>query len=79
MKKVKKDEEGYYFGTAKVGEKGQIVVPKEARNLFDIQPGDTVVMVGDSAKGLYIVKSSAIKEFALETLSKVGVIKDKTN
>jgi len=79
MKKVKKDEEGYYFGTARVGEKGQIVVPKEARDLFGIKPGDTVVMIGDSSKGLYIVKSSAVKEFALNTLSKVGVLKNKAN
>ena len=79
MKKLTKDEdEGYFFGTAKVGEKGQIVVPKEARNLFNIKPGDTVVIVGDSAKGLYVVKSTAVKEFALKTLSSVGIIKNKT-
>jgi len=70
-------DEGYFFGTAKVGEKGQVVIPKIARDTFDIKTGDTLVMVGDSSKGIYIVKSSALKEFALKTLAKSGILKDK--
>ena len=42
------------FGTAKVGDRGQIVIPKEARELFNIQPGDTLVMLGDVKRGLAI-------------------------
>ena len=34
-----------FVGIAKVGEKGQIVIPKEARDMFDIKPGDTVVVL----------------------------------
>lgn len=63
------NNKNYYFGTAKVGEKGQIVIPKEARDLFDIKPGDSVVIVGSEGKGLGIAKSDAIKEFALKTLA----------
>ena len=37
----------HIFGTAKVGEKGQIVIPKDARTLFGIQPGDTLLILGD--------------------------------
>ena len=37
----------HIFGTAKVGEKGQIVIPKEARTLFGVQPGDTLLILGD--------------------------------
>ena len=37
----------HIFGTAKVGEKGQIVIPKEARTLFHISPGDTLLVLGD--------------------------------
>ena len=37
----------HIFGTAKVGEKGQIVIPKEARMLFGVQPGDTLLILGD--------------------------------
>ena len=41
----------HIFGTVKVGEKGQIVIPKEARTVFGIQPGDTLLVLGDEAGG----------------------------
>ena len=41
----------YIFGIAKVGEKGQIVIPKSAREVFDINPGDRLVALGDTKKG----------------------------
>ena len=44
----------HIFGTAKVGEKGQIVIPKEARDLFHIQPGDTLLFLADEAQGMAI-------------------------
>ena len=47
----------HIFGTVKVGEKGQIVIPKDARELFGIQPGDSLVVLGDEAAGLAIMKS----------------------
>lgn len=40
------------FGTAKVGDRGQIVIPKEARDMFGLQPGDTLVLLADKKKGL---------------------------
>ena len=53
-----KDGNGkYLFGICKVGEKGQIVIPKDARKVFDIKPGDSVVLLGDAKKGLAIVKA----------------------
>lgn len=45
---------GKYAWTATVGEKGQIVIPKQARDLFDIKPGDTLLILGDEARGLAI-------------------------
>ena len=43
--------EGKYAWTVTVGEKGQIVIPKQARELFGIQPGDNLVMLADKDKG----------------------------
>lgn len=45
----------YIFGTAKVGERGQIVIPKEARDVMGIKPGDTLLILGDKKQGLAIV------------------------
>ncbi len=45
---------GKYAWTVTVGEKGQIVIPKQARELFEIQPGDTLVLLGDVKRGLAI-------------------------
>lgn len=54
---MKKDK---YVGICKVGEKGQIVIPKEARDMFDINPGDSVVVLCDKRKGIALVKSDII-------------------
>ena len=45
---------GKYAWTATVGEKGQIVIPKQARELFGIRPGDTLLLLGDEARGIAI-------------------------
>lgn len=52
-----KGPKGKYAWTAKVGEKGQIVIPKEAREVFGIEPGDTLLLLGDEKQGLAIVNS----------------------
>ena len=45
---------GQYAWTVKVGEKGQFVIPKEARELFGIKPGDTLILLGDVERGIAI-------------------------
>ena len=45
---------GKYAWTATVGEKGQIVIPKQARELFGIKPGDVLLMLGDETRGIAI-------------------------
>lgn len=45
---------GKYAWTVKVGEKGQFVIPKEARDVFNIKPGDTLIVLGDVQKGIAI-------------------------
>ncbi len=56
--------QGKYAWTAKVGEKGQIVIPKEARDLFNIKPGDTVLLLGDESQGIAIVNNDVFIHFA---------------
>ena len=59
------------FGTAKVGDRGQIVIPKEARELFDIRPGDTLLIVGESDTGLIISRPELLNKLATELLNNV--------
>lgn len=49
---------GKYAWTVKVGEKGQFVIPKEARDVFDIKPGDTLILLGDINQGIAIPPKS---------------------
>ena len=59
------------FGTAKVGDRGQIVIPKEARELFGIRPGDTLLIVGEADTGLMISRPDVLNLLANELLNTV--------
>lgn len=50
---------GKYAWTATVGEKGQIVIPKQAREIFGIKPGDTLLILGDEQQGIAIPPKGA--------------------
>ena len=56
MDKMKEDR---FIVSVKVGPKGQITIPKEARNMFDIKEGDTLMVLGDKQRGLALVKADA--------------------
>ena len=60
------------FGTAKVGDRGQIVIPKEARELFNIQPGDTLLILGDPEAGLIVSRPEVLNNLANEILNNVN-------
>ena len=62
----------HIFGTVKVGERGQIVIPKEAREIFDINAGDTLLVLGDEEQGIAIVKADVMKELAVKILKGLG-------
>ena len=52
------------FGTAKVGDRGQIVIPKEAREFFGIEPGDTLLILGKENTGLIVTKPETLNDLA---------------
>ncbi len=54
----------HVFGTVKVGERGQIVIPKEAREVFGIGPGDTLLVLGDEEHGLFVSKPEVMDTVA---------------
>lgn len=54
---------GKYAWSVTVGTKGQIVIPKEARDLFGIKPGDTLIMLADEQRGIAIPPKSAVSAF----------------
>ena len=54
MEEIKKDR---FIVSVKVGPKGQITIPKEAREMFDIKEGDTIMVLGDLEKGIALLKA----------------------
>lgn len=50
----------HIFGVVKVGDKGQIVIPAKARKIFDIQPGDNLLVLGDEGQGIAIIKEKGL-------------------
>lgn len=62
MEEMMKAPKGKYAWTATVGEKGQIVIPKQARELFEIKPGDTLLLLGDEERGIAIPNKGAFAE-----------------
>lgn len=58
------DTSGMFIGTAKVGPKGQIVIPKEVRELFGIGPGDSLLIMADRRRGIAIQKQSVMEKIA---------------
>ncbi len=53
---MEQKDEKFIFGVVKVGDKGQIVIPKEARKVYDIKPGDALLLLGDK-NGMALVKT----------------------
>ena len=60
----------YIFGVVKVGDKGQIVIPKEARKVYNIKPGDALLLLGDK-NGMALVKTE-IFQSAIDDIMEGG-------
>lgn len=62
---------GRYAWMVKIGEKGQFVIPKEARELFDLQPGYEILVLGDTQRGLAILPRSMQQEYIARIFSEL--------
>ena len=63
-------EKDKFIGVCKVGEKGQIVIPKEVRKMFSINSGDTIIVLADKDKGIALLKADEIESMTDKVLSK---------
>ncbi|MFX1586722.1 MAG: AbrB/MazE/SpoVT family DNA-binding domain-containing protein [Promethearchaeota archaeon] len=77
MSKFTKDK--YFFGSVKVGERGQIVIPSKARKVFKIEPGDQLLVFGDINKGIGIMKATELKNFAMKFFEAFEINKNGEN
>ncbi len=63
--------DGKYAWMVKIGEKGQFVIPKEARELFDLQPGDEILILGDNERGIAILPKSKQQDYIKQIFSDI--------
>ena len=56
----------------KVGERGQIIIPKEARDVFHIKAGDTLIVLGDEKWGIAVTKSDVLERHANDVFRKIS-------
>ena len=63
--------DGKYAWMVKIGEKGQFVIPKQARELFDLQPGDEIVVLGDKKKGIAILPKEKQQDFIKQLINEI--------
>jgi len=64
-------QNGKYAWMVKIGEKGQFVIPKEARDLFDLQPGNEILVLGDEKRGLAILPKEMQREYITRIFSEI--------
>ena len=61
-------DDRHYMASVKLGPKGQIVIPKAARDIFNLNSGDRLIVLGDEAEGIALVKAEEFEEKMRETL-----------
>lgn len=61
-------DRGKFIGISRVGSKGQIVIPKAVRNMFNIKTGDSIVVFCDNEKGISLVKSDEVHNLTINNL-----------
>ena len=63
--------DGRYAWMVKIGEKGQFVIPKQARELFDLQPGDEIIVLGDKERGIAILPKAKQQDVVKQIFSDI--------
>ncbi len=63
--------ENKFAWMVKIGEKGQFVIPKEARDMFDLQPGEEILVLGDKNRGIAILPKEKQKEYIARIFSEI--------
>ncbi|MEE1043738.1 MAG: AbrB/MazE/SpoVT family DNA-binding domain-containing protein [Clostridia bacterium] len=63
--------EGKYAWMVKIGEKGQFVIPKEAREMFELHPGDEILVLGDVERGIAILPKSKQQDYIKHIFSDI--------
>ena len=63
--------DGKFAWMVKIGEKGQFVIPKEARELFDLKPGDEILVLGDKSKGIAIPPKEKQNEVVKQLMNEI--------
>ena len=61
-----------FMSSVKVGEKGQIVIPKEVREMFNIEPGDMLLLLADKERGIAIVDNDGLLDMARNIAGNAG-------
>ena len=67
-----KGPDGKYAWMVKIGERGQFVIPKEARELFELQPGDEILVLGDAKQGIAILPKALQREYIAGIFSEMN-------
>ena len=68
--KNNKTDKNKFAGICKVGEKGQIVIPKEIRTMFNINPGDSIIVLCDQERGIALLKADVIDSLTDQVLKR---------
>ena len=76
---IERKRDSRLYGTVKVGDRGQVVIPAEARKELDIKPGDLLfVMAGRNRRGIAMVKADAMRELAEKIMQGLEVAEKET-
>lgn len=66
-----------FLSTVRMGDKGQIVIPKEVREMFEIEPGDNLLLMADKEKGIAIVAFDGMMDFMHEAARQAKQAQEK--